>query len=143
MERRSSGDHTAWEPTGIGPALAEHCTVYAVDRRGHGESGDATTYALEREVEDVTAVVESIDEPVILFGHSFAALCALEAALRTDNLRGLILYEPAFAPGDGYTILDDWLAASQSLVDDGETEQAIVTFWRNAGTETRLPRRVV
>lgn len=42
------------------PALAKQFTVYAVDRRGQGESGDAPGYALEREVEDIAAVVNAI-----------------------------------------------------------------------------------
>ncbi|WP_255681434.1 alpha/beta fold hydrolase [Natrinema sp. SYSU A 869] len=51
-------------------AFADHYTVYAVERRGRGESGDAAEYKLEREAEDVVAVVEAIDERVTLLGHS-------------------------------------------------------------------------
>lgn len=89
-----ASDHRFWDLSGIRSALAEHCTVYAMDCRGLGESGDATEYDLGREFEDVAAVVESIDEPVRLLGHSSGALLSLEAALRTDNLHDLILYEP-------------------------------------------------
>lgn len=48
--------------------LAELFTVYSIDRRGRGESGDADAYAIEREFEDVAAVVESTDESVLLPG---------------------------------------------------------------------------
>lgn len=51
-------------------ALEERFTVYAVDRRGRGASGDAADYAIEREYEDVATVVDAIDEPVNLLGHS-------------------------------------------------------------------------
>jgi pimeloyl-ACP methyl ester carboxylesterase len=53
----TSADHARWDP--VLPALQKHFTVYAVDRRGQGGSGDAAEYSLEREVEDVVAVVDS------------------------------------------------------------------------------------
>ena len=74
------------------PALEEYLTVVTLDRRGRGDSGDGPDYAIEREFEDVLAV--ALDAPCLLFGHSFGAVCALGAALRTGRLAGLILYEP-------------------------------------------------
>src|SRR5690349_20970515 len=68
----------------VAPRLESHFTVYAVDRRGRGMSGDASSYAIEREFEDVAAVVLSIDGPVDLLGHSYGAICALEAASRVE-----------------------------------------------------------
>jgi len=71
-----------------------------VERRGRGESGDGASYALAREAEDVTAVVEALGAPANLLGHSFGALCALEAALGTAAVRRLVLYEPGWVmPG--------------------------------------------
>ncbi len=86
------GDHTRWAP--VIPALEERFTVPAMDRRGRGPSGDSDAYSLEREVEDVVAVVEAAGDDVHLLGHSHGAACALEAALETDRLRTLTLYEP-------------------------------------------------
>ena len=60
-------DHTAWD--GVRPALEPSFTVYAMDRRGRGGSGDAPTFAVEREVEDVAALVDSIDGAVHVMGH--------------------------------------------------------------------------
>jgi len=54
--------------------LEQRFTIYAMDRRGRGGSGDAPDYALQREAEDVAAVVDSIGEPVNLLGHSYGAL---------------------------------------------------------------------
>lgn len=88
----TTADHSRWTP--VLPALEEHFTVYAVDRRGRGGSGDSEEYALEREFEDIAAVVDSIGEPANLLGHSGGALFALEAALLTRNVRKLVLYEP-------------------------------------------------
>ncbi|MGH3995539.1 MAG: alpha/beta fold hydrolase, partial [Pseudonocardiaceae bacterium] len=64
----SISDRTYW--ASVVPALTQRCTVLTVDRRGRGASGDAASYAIEREFEDVAAVVDAIEEPVHLLGHS-------------------------------------------------------------------------
>lgn len=84
--------HSDWVT--VAPALRQHFSIYAMDRRGVGASEDGPGYALEREFEDVAAVVDSLGEPVDLLGHSFGALCALEAARLTVSIRKLVLYEP-------------------------------------------------
>src|SRR3712207_6140160 len=58
----TTADHSRWAP--VLPAFEEHFTVYAVDRRGRGGSGDSEAYALDREFEDIAAVVDSLEEPV-------------------------------------------------------------------------------
>ena len=93
----TTADHTRWTP--VLPAFEQHFTVYGLDRRGRGGSGDAGQYAIEREFEDTVAVVNSIEEPIFLLGHSYGALCSLEAASRTAHLRKLILYEPPIPTG--------------------------------------------
>jgi pimeloyl-ACP methyl ester carboxylesterase len=91
----TSADHTRW--VSVLPQLQEKYTAYAVDRRGRGESGDNFPYSIEREFEDIAAVIDSIGEPVFLLGHSFGAICSLEAARLTQNISKLILYEPPLA----------------------------------------------
>jgi pimeloyl-ACP methyl ester carboxylesterase len=88
----TTSDHHSWDS--LLPALTAHFAVYAMDRRGRGGSGDAPSYAIEREFEDVAAVVDSIGEPVYLLGHSYGALCALGAARLTPHIAKLVLYEP-------------------------------------------------
>jgi pimeloyl-ACP methyl ester carboxylesterase len=118
----------AW--TGVIPTLAEHFRVYAVDRRGHGESGDSLTYAIEREFEDIAAVIDSMEEPANVLGHSFGALCALEAALRTRNIHKLILYEPAL-PLPGVTIYPEGaIERLQALLEAGDQEAALTAFYQ-------------
>jgi pimeloyl-ACP methyl ester carboxylesterase len=123
----TSGVYTRWAP--VFPGLEEHVTVYALDRRGRGESGDNPVYAIEREFEDLVAVVDAIGEPVHLLGHSFGGILALEAALLTANLRSLILYEgfplPAAAVPEG---LIDRL---QALLDSGDRDRLLITFYRD------------
>src|SRR5436190_5786548 len=93
----TSADHGRWAP--IMPALERHFTVYACDRRGRGASGLGEPYAIEREFEDVAAVVDGIGGPVDLLGHSYGAICALEASRLTPHLRRLVLYEPPVPAG--------------------------------------------
>lgn len=120
-----SHDHvTTWDS--VLPALSDQFTVYAVDRRGHGESGDAAEYTLEREVEDIVALVEALDESPHVFGHSFGGLIALEAALDIE-LRSLLLYEsinidpPSRARITGTD-------KTEALFKEGESEKALTTF---------------
>ncbi|WP_126665113.1 alpha/beta fold hydrolase [Haloterrigena salifodinae] len=146
-------DHRFWELSDVRATFADHCTVYAIDCRGVGESGDVTErsstgqpeadasgdaneYDLEREFEDVATVVEAIDEPVTLLGHSSGALLSLEAALRTDNLHKLILYEPPITFDDRELYSDEVLAEMEQLLDDGENEQVLVLFLQEIAQST-------
>lgn len=124
----ATADHTTWNLTGVGPAFAERHTVYAIDGRGRDESGDADEYALEREFEDVVAVVDSIDDPATLLGHSSGALISLEAALRTDDLRKLVLYEPPIQIGAHELVGGELLAEIESGLQDGANERVLETF---------------
>ena len=86
------GDRSRWTP--MFPLLSSKFTVCAMDRRGRGDTGDAPQYSLTKEAEDVAAVVNSRNGPVIVFGHSYGGVAALEAALLTDRITALMLYEP-------------------------------------------------
>ncbi|MFC4360639.1 alpha/beta fold hydrolase [Halobium salinum] len=129
-------DHRFWDLSDIRSAFTEQYTTYAMDCRGVGESGDAVKYDLEREFEDVAAVVDSIDGPVTLLGHSSGALLSLEAALRTDNLHGLILYEPPIPVGDHELYSEETLDEMKRLLDAGENEQVLVLFLREIAQST-------
>ncbi len=126
-------DHTRWELAGMRETFARQFTTYAVDTRGLGQSGDADEYSLEREFEDVAAVVNSIKEPVNLLGHSSGALLALNAALLTDNLRTLILYEPPIQVGEYKLYYKEVLSELKKLLENGEKEQFLITFLRDVG----------
>jgi pimeloyl-ACP methyl ester carboxylesterase len=83
---------TNW--TYVVPLLQERFTVYAIARRGRGETTATTGHSLQDEAADVAAVVQAVGEPVFLLGHSYGALCALEAAaLVPDRIAKLVLYE--------------------------------------------------
>ena len=87
-------DHvTNWQE--VKPLLEDRFTVYAVARRGRGESSLTQDHSIADEAADVAAVIRRIGEPVFLLGHSYGALCALGAAsLEADGVRKLVLYEP-------------------------------------------------
>lgn len=121
-------DHTtAWRF--VVPELERQFTVYAMDRRGRGGSGDSPAYELRREAEDVAAVVESIGEPVNLLGHSYGALCAVEAALLTANLRRLILYEGVPLRGADY-YAPGMIERLEALLEAGDVEGMLITMMR-------------
>jgi pimeloyl-ACP methyl ester carboxylesterase len=112
----------AWNA--VRPLLEDRATVFALDRRGHGQSGDAPEYQPRREYEDVTAVVDAVPGPVDVIGHSFGALCALEAARLTRRIRRMVLYEGV--PRDGRTVSPTGLAEQvELLVRRGEPERAL------------------
>jgi pimeloyl-ACP methyl ester carboxylesterase len=101
-------------------------TVHRMARRGVGGSSEAADYAVERQAEDIAAVVDAIGGPVDVLGSSFGGVCVLEAALRTAHIRRLILYEapilPLLPPG-----FPDRL---QALVDAGDRDGAWATLNR-------------
>ncbi len=77
--------------------LAPHFAVYNYDRRGRGDSGDTQPYALEREVEDIEALIHEAGEAAFVFGTSSGACLALESALRLgDKVKKLAMYEPPY-----------------------------------------------
>ncbi len=130
--------HTRWVP--VLPALEKHFTVYAVDRRGRGESGDADAYAIEREFNDIAAVVDAIGEPVDLFGHSYGAICSLEAALLTRNIRRIVLYEPPLETEGVQIYAEGFIDRLQGLLDAGDRETLLTTFMAEA--VRMLPRDI-
>ena len=123
-------DRIAWIL--IQPLLAERFTVYAMNRRGREASGEPAPHTIEREFEDIVAVVDAIAEPVHLLGHSGGALCALGAALLTDRLRSLTLYEP---PPPGARV-DVELKSLREMIHNSEPEDIVLEFLR---TGPRVP----
>jgi pimeloyl-ACP methyl ester carboxylesterase len=124
----TAADHSRWAP--VLPALEERFTVYAIDRRGRGGSGDADGYAIGREYEDMAAVVDSIGEPVNLLGHSYGALCVLEAALLTQNIRKLVLYDPGIEVAGEEIYPPEVIERLDDLLDRGDRDGVVVTTMR-------------
>jgi pimeloyl-ACP methyl ester carboxylesterase len=84
-------------------ALASRFTVYALARRGRGESTATIGHRVEDEGADIAAVIKDIGGEVFLLGHSYGAHCALEGAIGSDRVSMLMLYEaprPQLMPAD-------------------------------------------
>lgn len=84
----------------LAPFLAPHFTVFTYDRRGRGDSGDTAPYAVEREVEDIEALIKEAGGSAFVFGISSGAALALEATARGLAITKLALYEPPFTVDD-------------------------------------------
>lgn len=128
----STGNHREWRK--VVPKLAEKYTVYAIDRRGRGASGDADEYAIEREYEDVAAVVDHVallhaSLSVSLVGHSYGAICALHAIYHTDVVDRLVIYEP---PLGEVTPPQGAAAGLEQLLEDEGADATLVAFLGNA-----------
>jgi pimeloyl-ACP methyl ester carboxylesterase len=124
-------DHTTDRP--FIDELRGSVTTFAIDRRGRGASGDGPDYAIEREFEDVAAVVDAVaartGQAVSVWGHSYGADCAMGAAARTDKVARLVLYEP----GLGFTCSDsvrEAIEAVDTAVVAGDLEGALLTALR-------------
>jgi pimeloyl-ACP methyl ester carboxylesterase len=77
--------------------LEARFTVYAIARRGRGETDASEGHSVLDEAKDVAAVIEAVQEPVFLLGHSYGAHCSLVvASLVPDRVRKLVIYEPAW-----------------------------------------------
>ncbi|MGW6858363.1 alpha/beta fold hydrolase [Streptomyces xanthophaeus] len=87
---------TRGDSAALAGLLAEHCTVITYDRRGRGDSGDSPEYAVQREVEDLDALIERVGGKAMVFGMSSGAVLALEAAARGSAVTRLAVYEPPF-----------------------------------------------
>lgn len=96
----AASDHN--DTTRLGEFLSEHFTVYNYDRRGRGSSTDAAPYAVEREIEDIDALIQEAGGSAYVFGSSSGAVLALDAASRLggSKVSKLFLYEPPFIIDD-------------------------------------------
>jgi pimeloyl-ACP methyl ester carboxylesterase len=86
-------------------ALAPRFTALNYDRRGRGDSGDTAPYSVEREIEDIAALIAAAGGSASLFGHSSGATLALKAAATGLPITHLVLYEPPFNTDDSDPVL--------------------------------------
>jgi pimeloyl-ACP methyl ester carboxylesterase len=126
-------DHTRWRP--LLPYLEQRVTVHAIDRRGRGASGDAGEYRLQREYEDVAAVVDAIAAehggPVDVYGHSHGGIVAFGAAHLTPNIRKLVLYEGWPVPDPSiYALPADVLTRMGELLGAGNRDGVVEALFR-------------
>jgi pimeloyl-ACP methyl ester carboxylesterase len=110
-------------------ALEEQLTVLNYDRRGRGDSGDTTPYAVDREIEDLAALIAEAGGSAAVFGHSSGATLALKAAASGLPITKLVLYEPPFRTDDSHPALQADLAAQLAgLVSAGRRGDAVELY---------------
>lgn len=127
-------DHTRWRP--LLPYLEPHTIVHAMDRRGRGGSGDGPEYTLEREYEDVAAVVDAVAEAsgsaVDVYGHSHGGFCAFGAATLTSNIRKLVLYEGWPVPNPAvFAMPAEVEQRMDALLAEGDRDAVVETLFRH------------
>ena len=120
-------DHkTNWEF--VKPLFEQQFTVYAIARRGRGETTGTEGHSLEDESMDVAALIQSLGDPVFLLGHSYGAQTALAAAAKVpDRVRKLVLYEAPWPR----LVNTEVLARLEELAQASDWEGFAVTFFRD------------
>ncbi len=156
MQKVISKDGTpiSYDPLGKGPAvilvsgamgvrahfiplaelLSKHFTVFNYDRRGRGDSGDTLPYAVEREIEDIEALINQAGGSAGVYGISSGAILALEAASQLSaSVNKLALYEPPFILDDSRPPLpQDYVAQLNRAIAAGRRSEAVEIFMTRA-----------
>ncbi len=159
----SDGTTIAYDRSGAGPAvilvggalshrrfkkmvalaqlLSERCTVINYDRRGRGDSDEAGPFAVQREVEDIAALIDAAGGRASLWGWSSGGALVLRAAVADIGVQRLSVYEaPFMVDHDGKLPTDDYSQRLDELVAAGDRSSAVKHFMRNA---VRLPAPLV
>jgi pimeloyl-ACP methyl ester carboxylesterase len=122
----TAADYTRWQSILL--LLEAKYTVYAINRRGRSHSIDSGQYQIEREFEDIASVVDSIAGKTSLLGHSYGGICCLEAALLTQKLHSLILYEPPISSANALNYPERTISKIDQLVEGGDSDGAVQFF---------------
>jgi pimeloyl-ACP methyl ester carboxylesterase len=109
--------------------LAPDFSVFTYDRRGRGDSGDVLPYAIDREIDDLAAMIDAADGSACVFGYSSGAVLALEAAARGLAITRLALYEPPPAIDAGRPRADH-AATLSDMIGAGRRGDAVEYFQR-------------
>ena len=124
-------DRSAGEP--LAAYLADHFTVVNYDRRGRGESGDTLPYDIQREVEDLRALIDIVGGSASLFGYSSGAVLAMIAVDRGLPITRLALYEPPFGlEGKSAQFFLDLAESIRHEVAEGRRGDAVELFQTSA-----------
>lgn len=120
--------------------LAHQFSVVNYDRRGRGESGDTGPYAVEREVEDLAALIAEVGGEAAVYGHSSGAGLALSAAARGLAVSRLVLHEPPYGPDDDESQRDARQLADgvKAALDEDRRADAIKLFMADSGMPAEM-----
>ena len=125
---------------GLADLLAPHFTVYTYDRRGRGQSTNGVPYAVEREVEDIDALIDAAGGTAYLYGISSGACLVLEAAMKLGSKASkLALYEPPYNPDPAARQQwKDYRKQLDQALSEGRRGDAVVLFMKLVGTPSEM-----
>jgi pimeloyl-ACP methyl ester carboxylesterase len=113
---------------GLAAVLSSDFTVWNFDRRGRGDSGDTLPYAVEREIEDIEAVIAATGGHAHLYGTSSGAGLALEAAAAGASVDKLVLWEPPYSVDPAARPAADAVEQLDRMVAEGRRDDAATYF---------------
>jgi hypothetical protein len=127
------GDRSQQAP--VAELLAKDFTVFNFDRRAHGESGDTPPYAVEREIEDIDAVIQAAGGSAFVYGTSGPGVLALYAAAAGpgSKIKKLAIWEPPFiVDASRPKVRSDYKAHLTSLLKEGRRGDMVEAFFTEA-----------
>ncbi|MEU3570154.1 alpha/beta hydrolase [Kitasatospora sp. NPDC036755] len=132
--RRDMGPSAA-----IAGQLAEHHTVWSYDRRGRGDSGDTLPFAVEREIEDLAAVIAAAGGSAGVFAHSSGGALALRAAAADIGITRLAVYEPPFSTDEAQSErFRQYVAELTAALAEGRRGDAVAALMVYAGAPAEM-----
>lgn len=128
--------HSSGSGSELAGLLAPRFTVYGFDRRGRGESGDTLPYAVDREIDDIEALIDRAGGPAFLYGHSSGGPLAMRAAIRLGGkVSKIAMYEPPY--NNDPDVQESWsqyLRQLRQALAEGRRGDAVALFMRFTGT---------
>ena len=128
--------HSSGSGSELARLLAPHFTVYGFDRRGRGRSGDTLPYTVDREIEDIEALIDGAGGPAFLYGHSSGGPLAMRAAIRLGSkVSKIAMYEPPYNNDPGaQESWSQYLRQLKVALAEGRRGDAVALFMRFVGT---------
>jgi pimeloyl-ACP methyl ester carboxylesterase len=127
--------HSSGSGSELSKLLAPHFTVYGFDRRGRGESGDTLPYAVDREIDDIEALIDRAGGSAFLYGHSSGGPLAMRAAIRLGSkVSKIAMYEPPYNNDPGaQASWSQYLGQLRTALAEGRRGDAVALFMRFVG----------
>src|SRR5215470_16121283 len=119
-------------PADLAEALSTRFTVATYDRRGRGDSGDTAPYTVDREIEDLAAVIAAVGAPALVYGNSSGGVLALRAAAAGVPIGRLAILEPPFRVDGTAALPERYVETLEELTSDGRMADAIEYFLTQA-----------
>lgn len=134
-----AGGYHGWRPMdGLIPMLSSHFAVTTYDRRGRGHSTEVQPYTVERELEDLQAIIDATDEPAFLFGFSSGAVLSLLAAARGLPVRKVVALEPPLERYEELAPPSELELEVAELIAKGQRREAHTHFTRALGVPDEI-----